>query len=131
MADTFKSKSLVLANTTKTALYTVPTTDDASVPPTESTTAIIKSLRLYNSHSSNVLVTISFKDVDSDTGANTESTIFKMYLPATDLTTDSFPIGNPFEVLSQPLVGNEGDIIKITAGVSAKIHVQLSVLEIT
>ena len=54
-----------------------------------------------------------------------------MYLPATDLTTDSFPIGNPFEVLKQPLVANEGDIIKITAGTAAKIHVQLSVLEIT
>ena len=131
MADTFKSKTLVLANTTKTALYTVPTTDDASVPPTESTTAIIKSLRLYNSHSSNVLVTISFKDVDSDTGTNTESTLFKMYLPATDRTTDSFPLGNPVELLDNPIVANEGDIVYITAGASAKIHAHLSVLEIT
>ncbi len=70
-------------------------------------------------------------DVDSATGTNTESTLFKMNLPATDLTTDSFPIGNPHEVLSMPLVANEGDIIKITAGTAAKIHVQLSVLEIT
>ena len=131
MADTFKSKTLVLANTNKTALYTVPTTDDASVPPTESTTSIIKSIRLYNSHSSNVLVTISFKDVDSDTADDTESTLFKMYLPATDLTTDSFPIGNPIEILQNPIVANEGDIVYITAGVSAKIHAHLSVLEIT
>ena len=131
MADTFKSKSLVLANTNQTTLYTVPTTNDTTVPPVPSTTALIKSIRLYNSHGSNVLVTLTLTDKDSDTGADTESTLFKMYLPATDLTTDSFPIGNPFEVLSQPLVGNEGDIIKITAGVAAKIHVQLSVLEIT
>ena len=131
MADTFLSKTLVLANTTQTTLYTVPTTDDTATPPTPSTTAVIKSIRLYNSHSSNVLVTLTLTDKDSATGADTESTLLKMYLPATALTTDSFPIGNPHEVLSMPLVANEGDIIKITAGTAAKIHVQLSVLEIT
>ena len=131
MADTFLSKTLVLANTSQTTLYTVPTTDDTATPPTPSTTAVIKSIRLYNSHSSNVLVTLTLTDKDSATGADTESTLLKVYLPATDLTTDSFPIGNPFEVLKQPLVANEGDIIKITAGTAAKIHVQLSVLEIT
>jgi|TARA_R110000751_G_scaffold89083_1_gene175840 hypothetical protein len=131
LADIFKSKSLVLANTSVTTLYTVPTTDDTTVPSTPSTTALIKSIRLYNAHTGNVLVTLTLTDKDSATGANTVSTLFKMYLPATDLTTDSFPIGNPFEVLSQPLVANEGDIIKITAGTAAKIHVQLSVLEIT
>ena len=131
MADTFLSKTLVLANTSQTTLYTVPATDDTAIPPTPSTTALIKSIRLYNSHTSNVLVTLTFTDKDSDTGADTESTLFKMNLPATDATTDSFPIGNPFEVLKMPLVANEGDAIKITAGPAAKIHVQLSVLEIT
>ena len=131
MADTFLSKTLVLANTSQTTLYTVPTTDDTAIPPTPSTTALSKSIRLYNSHTSNVLVTLTFTDKDSDTGADTESTLFKMNLPATDATTDSFPIGNPFEVLKMPLVANEGDAIKITAGTAAKIHVQLSVLEIT
>ena len=131
MADTFLSKSLILANTNETTLYTVPTTDDTSTPPTASTTALIKSIRLYNSHTSNVLVTLTLTDKDSDTGADTKSTLFKMYLPATDATTDSFTIGNPFEVLKMPLVANEGDVVKITAGTAAKIHVQLSVLEIT
>ena len=131
MADTFLSKTLVLANTSQTTLYTVPATDDTAIPPTPSTTALIKSIRLYNSHTSNVLVTLTFTDKDSDTGADTESTLFKMNLPATDATTDSFPIGNPFEVLKMPLFANEGDAIKITAGTAAKIHVQLSVLEIT
>ena len=131
MADTFLSKSLILANTSETTLYTVPTTDDTSTPPTASTTALIKSIRLYNSHTSNVLVTLTLTDKDSDTGADTKSTLFKMYLPATDATTASFPIGNPFEVLKMPLVANEGDVVKITAGTAAKIHVQLSVLEIT
>jgi len=131
LADIFLSKSLILANTSETTLYTVPTTDDTTVPAIPSTTALIKSIRLYNAHSANVLVTLTLTDKDSATGADTKSTLFKMYLPATDLTTDSFPIGNPFEVLSQPLVANEGDIIKITAGTAAKIHVQLSVLEIT
>ena len=111
----------MLANTSVTTLYTVPTTDDTTVPSTPSTTALIKSIRLYNAHTGNVLVTLTLTDKDSATGANTVSTLFKMYLPATDLTTDSF----------QPLVANEGDIIKITAGTAAKIHVQLSVLEIT
>ncbi len=131
MADTFLSKSLILANTSETTLYTVPTTNDTTVPPVPSTTGLIKSIRLYNAHTSNVLVTITLTDKDSATGADTKSTLFKMYLPATDLTTDSFPIGNPFEVLTHPLVVNESDIIKITAGVAAKIHVQLSVLELT
>ena len=54
-----------------------------------------------------------------------------MNLPATALTTDSFPIGNPIELISNPLVANEGDIINVTAGTAAKIHVDLSVLEIT
>ena len=67
MADTFLSKTLVLANTSQTTLYTVPTTDDTSTPPTPSTTAVIKSIRLYNSHSSNVLVTITMTDKDSAT----------------------------------------------------------------
>jgi len=131
LADTFLSKSLILANTNETTLYTVPTTNDTTVPPVPSTTGLIKSIRLYNAHTSNVLVTITLTDKDSATGADTKSTLFKMYLPATDLTTDSFPIGNPFEVLTHPLVVNEGDVIKITAGVAAKIHVQLSVLELT
>lgn len=121
MADLFLSKTLVLANTNKTTLYTAPA----------NTISIVKSIRLYNSHSSNVLATINFIDVDSDTGANTESTLFSMNLPATGLTTDSFPIGNPIELITNPLVANEGDIINITAGTAAKIHVHLSVLEIS
>ena len=131
MADTFLSKTLVLANTTQTTLYTVPTTDDTATPPTPSTTAVIKSIRLYNSHSSNVLVTITMTDVDSATGTNTESTLFKMNLPATDLTTDSFPIGNPHEVLSMPLVANEGDIIKVDCSVADKVSVVMNYMEIT
>ena len=75
--------------------------------------------------------TVNFIDVDSDTAANTESTLFSMNLPATALTTDSFPIGNPIELITNPLVANEGDIINVTAGTAAKIHVHLSVLEIS
>ena len=121
MADLFLSKTLVLANTTKTVLYTVPT----------NTLAIIKSIRLYNAHSSAVLATIHFKDIDSDTAANTESILFKMNVSATDEHTDAFPIGNPIELITNPLVANEGDVISITAGTAAKIHANLSVLEIS
>ena len=131
MADTFLSKTLVLANTTKTALYTVPTADSTVVPQTAGVTALIKSIRIYNAHTANVLATVSFKDVDSDTADDTESTLFNMYVPATALTTDSFPIGNPVELLTEPLVANEGDIIYVKAGTAAKLHVHLSVLEIT
>jgi hypothetical protein len=35
------------------------------------------------------------------------------------------------EMLSQPLVANEGDIIKATAATANRLHVLLSVLEIT
>jgi len=121
LADLFLSKTLVLANTNKTVLYTAPA----------NTISIVKSIRLYNSHTSAVLTTIHFVDVDSDTASNTESILSKQYVSATDGHSDAFPIGNPIELITNPLVTNEGDIIKITAGVAAKIHVHLSVLEIT
>jgi len=120
LADLFLSKTLVLANTSKTVLYTAPA----------NTISIVKSIRLYNSHSANVLATVNFIDVDSATAADTESTLFSMNLPATGLTTDSFPIGNPIELITNPLVANEGDIINVTAGTAAKIHVHLSFIRL-
>tara|TARA_R110000782_G_scaffold246753_2_gene333440 strand:- start:361 stop:726 length:366 start_codon:yes stop_codon:yes gene_type:complete len=121
LADLFLSKTLVLANTTKTVLYTAPA----------NTISIVKSLRIHNAHTSAVLATVNFIDVDSDTAANTESTLFKMNISAVSAHTDTFPLGNPIELITHPLVANEGDIINVTAGTAAKIHVHLSVLEIT
>ena len=89
MADTFLLKPVDLTSTSATTVYTVPTTDDTTVPATASTTSIIKS----------ILVSVA---------ANTT-----------------------VELLSQPIVANEGDIIKATAATANRLHVLLSVLEIT
>ena len=95
MADTFLLKPVDLTSTSATTVYTVPTTDDTTVPATASTTSIIKSI-LVSEDSGNAVA------------ANTT-----------------------VELLSQPIVANEGDIIKATAATANRLHVLLSVLEIT
>ena len=86
MADTFLLKPVDLTTTDATTIYTCPTTDDSTVPPTA--------------------VFSVFKD--KDVGAK-----------------------GTVELLTNPLILNEGDIVKATAGTANRLHVLLSVMEIT
>ena len=110
MADTFLLKPVDLTSTSATTIYTCPTTDDSTVPPTESTTAIIKS----------ILVSEDTGNADTITVTVTrDSAVFSMFkIKAVGANTT-------IELLDQPIVVNEGDIIKATAATANRLHVLL------
>ena len=116
MADTFLLKPVDLTTTDATTIYTVPTTDDTTVPATESTTAIIKSIRVANDSGSADTITLT---------VTRSSAVFAVE------TVKAVAANTAIEVLTVPLVANEGDIIKATAATANRLHVLLSVLEIT
>ena len=116
MADTFLLKPVDLTSTSATTIYTCPTTDDSTVPPTESTTAIIKS----------ILVSEDTGNADTITVTVTrDSAVFSMF------KVKAVGANTTIELLDQPIVVNEGDIIKATAATANRLHVLLSVMEIT
>ena len=116
LADTFLLKPVDLTTTNATTIYTVPTTDDTTVPATPSTTAIIKSIRVANDSGSDDTVTLT---------VTRSSAVFAVE------TVKAVAANTAIEVLTVPLVANEGDIIKATAANANRLHVLLSVLEIT
>ena len=120
MADTFLLKAVDLTTTNATQIYKVPITDDTSVPPTASTTALVKSI-LVSEDSNNadtITVTITRDNVSGDP----EFSVFKDKAVGAKGTV---------ELLTQPLVLHEGDEVKATAGTANRLHVLLSVMEIT
>ena len=116
MADTFLLKVADLSDTDVTTIYTCPSTDDSTVPPTESTTAVVKSIIVSedSDNASTITVTVT-----------RSSAVFSVYkdFAITAKKTE--------ELLTNPLVLNEGDIVKVTAGHANRLHVLLSVMEIT
>ena len=116
MADTFLLKPVDLTSTSATTVYTVPTTDDTTVPATASTTSIIKSILVSEDSGNADTITVTL------TRSSAVFSMFKVKAVAANTTV---------ELLSQPIVANEGDIIYVKAGTAAKLHVHLSVLEIT
>jgi len=116
LADTFLLKPVDLTSTSATTIYTCPTTDDSTVPPTESTTAIIKS----------ILVSEDSNNADTITVTVTRSSaVYSVY------KDKAISAKATAELLTNPLVLNEGDIVKVTAGTANRLHVLLSVMEIT
>ena len=116
MADTFLLKVADLSDTDVTTIYTCPSTDDSTVPPTESTTAVVKSIIVSedSDNASTITVTVT-----------RSSAVFSVYkdFAITAKKTE--------ELLTNPLVLNEGDIVNVTAGHANRLHVLLSVMEIT
>jgi len=116
LADTFLLKVADLSDTDVTTIYTCPSTDDSTVPPTESTTAVVKSIIVSedSDNASTITVTVT-----------RSSAVFSVYkdFAITAKKTE--------ELLTNPLVLNEGDIVKVTAGHANRLHVLLSVMEIT
>jgi hypothetical protein len=120
LADTFLLKAVDLTTTNATQIYKVPITDDTSVPPVESTTALVKSI-LVSEDSNNdetITITITRDNVSGDP----EFSVFKDKAVGAKLT---------LELLTQPLVLQEGDEVKATASTANRLHVLLSVMEIT
>jgi|TARA_R110000764_G_scaffold33207_2_gene74489 hypothetical protein len=120
LADTFKNAGVDLTTTDPTTLYTVPTAAPGvtGTPPIFPTTAVIKSIVVCNDSGSATEYTIEW----TDTSATATYKITNDKTIATDTT---------YEVLSQPLVLEESDLIKITANAANQIHITLSLLEIT
>jgi len=96
-----------LANTFKSAMVDITTTD---------LTDVVKSLLVCNDSGSTTLV-----DVEVVRGAATFE-IFKSKSVATVTTT---------ELLTQPLVLQESDILKVQANAANQVHIIASFMEVT
>ena len=120
MADTFKNAGVDMTTTGPTTLYTVPTAAPGvtGTAPIFPTTAVIKSIIICNDSGNTTEYTLEW----TDTSATATYKITNDKTIATDTT---------YEVLSQPLVLEESDLIKITANAANEIHITLSLLEIT
>ena len=106
MANTFKNKKVDLTSNSATTLYTVPT----------ATTAVIKSILVSEDSGNADTITVTITDTDE--------AVFSLF------KTKAISANATSELLSQPIVAQEIEIIKVTAATANRLHVVLSVLEI-
>ena len=106
MANTFVNKKADLTSTSATTLYTVPT----------ATTAVIKSIIVSEDSGNADTITVTITDTDD--------AVFSLF------KTKAISANATSELLSQPLVVQESEIIKVTAAAANRLHVVLSALEI-
>lgn len=116
MANTFKSAMLDVTTTDLTTLITVPTADAGATPPVPPTTNVVKSILVCNDSGSTTLL-----DVEVVRSSATFE-LFKQKSIATNTTT---------ELLTQPLVLQESDVMKVQANAANQVHVIASFMEIT
>ena len=116
MANTFKSAMVDITTTNLTTVITVPTANPGATPPVMPTTDVVKSLLICNDSGSTTLV-----DVEVVRGAATFE-VFKAKSIATNTTT---------ELLTQPLVLQESDILKVQANAANQVHIIASFMEVT
>ena len=116
MANTFKSAMVDITTTDLTVVITVPTANAGATPPISPTTDVVKSLLVCNDSGSTTLV-----DVEVVRGAATFE-IFKAKSVATVTTT---------ELLTQPLVLQESDVLKVQANAANQVHIIASFMEVT
>ncbi len=116
MANTFKSAMVDITTTNLTTVLTVPTADPGATPPVMPTTDVVKSLLICNDSGSTTLV-----DVEVVRGAATFE-VFKAKSVATNTTT---------ELLTQPLVLQESDVLKVQANAANQVHIIASFMEVT
>lgn len=108
MADLFLNKKADLANTDLTPLYEVPT----------NTIAIVKSILVSNDDASNACeITVTL--------LNTGNTVFSLF-KAKDISAKT-----TVELLTNPLILNENEEIKVQAENAGDLHVILSAMEIS
>ena len=116
MANTFKSAMGDITTTDLTPVLTVPTANPGAPPPVMPTTDVVKSLLICNDSGSTTLV-----DVEVVRGAATFE-LFKAKSVATNTTT---------ELLTQPLVLQESDVLKVQANAANQVHIIASFMEVT
>jgi len=113
LANVFKS---AMVDITTTTVITVPTANPGATPPVMPTTDVVKSLLICNDSGSTTLV-----DVEVVRGAATFE-VFKAKSIATNTTT---------ELLTQPLVLQESDVLKVQANAANQVHIIASFMEVT
>ena len=106
MANSFINKKADLTTTDLTTLYTVPSFK----------TAVVKSILVSEDAGSGASITVTLVD--------TSSNIFSLF------KTKSISSNTTSELLTQPLVMEEGEILKVQASDANKLHVIASILEI-
>ena len=106
MANTFVNKKKDLTSTSATTLYTVPT----------ATTAVIKSILVSEDSGNADTITVTITDTDE--------AVFSLF------KTKAISANATSELLSQPLVVAECEVVKVTAATANRLHVVLSALEI-
>ena len=106
MANSFKNKKVDLTTTDLTTLYTVPT----------ATTTVVKSLLVTEDAGSGSTITITL--------VNSSGAIFNLFKDKAIGSKAST------ELLTQPLVMEESEILKVQAGDANELHVIASILEI-
>ena len=107
MANIFVNKKVDLTTDANTTLYTVPT----------ATTAIIKSILVSDDSGSGSSITITL--------TNTSDAVFSVAFQKPILAN------TPTEILTNPLVAESGEIIKVAAANANRLHVILSAMQVT
>ncbi len=106
MANSFKNKKVDLTTTDLTTLYTVPT----------ATTTVVKSLLVTEDAGSGSTITITL--------VNSSGAIFNLFKDKAIGSKAST------ELLTQPLVMEESEVLKVQAADANELHVIASILEI-
>ena len=106
MANSFINKKVDLTTKDNTTLYTVPA----------ARTSVVKSILVSEDAGSGTTITVTLTDASSNVFS-----LFKTKTISGNATT---------ELLSQPLVMEESEILKVQAGEANELHVIASILEI-
>ena len=107
MANNYKNAKLDLTSTSVTTLYTAP----------DATTSIVKSI-LVSEDSGNA-------DTITVTITNASAAVFSLF------KVKAVGANTTVELLTAPLVVEEGEILKVTAATANRLHVVASILEIS
>ena len=106
MANSFINKKVDLTTTDLTTLYTVPSFK----------TAVVKSILVSEDAGSGASITVTLVDSSSN--------IFSLF------KTKSITSNTTSELLTQPLVMEESEILKVQASDANELHVIASILQI-
>ena len=106
MPNNYKNAKLDLTTTGATVLYTCPA----------ATTALVKSILVSEDTGSADTITVTITDADAAVFS-----LFKVKAVAANTTV---------ELLTEPLVVQENEILKVTAATANRLHVVASLLEI-
>ena len=107
MPNNYKNAKVDLTTTNVTTLYTTPA----------ATTALVKSILASEDSGNADTITVTITDADAAVFS-----LFKVTAVAANTTV---------ELLTQPLVVKENEILKVTAATANRLHVVASLLEIS